>query len=182
MKDRLSYTQKVVGCSEVVVWSSYGLRGCLRALEDRSAWSAIMDEISITSLESVYDGGGGYFSRLGAWSRTDVFADDETVERLCRGLEGMTQLKTLDLSRTGLTNDGFTRICQTVTSNCRQLTYLNCRHNPGLTDGVEGGVRLVGVEDRPLRMSSVTQRLSTTGGRVWSEVYRVTSSDDEDSD
>ena len=31
------------GCSEVVVWSSYGLRGCLRALEDRSAWSAIMD-------------------------------------------------------------------------------------------------------------------------------------------
>ena len=34
------------GCSEVVVWSSYGLRGCLRALEDRSAWSVIMDEVS----------------------------------------------------------------------------------------------------------------------------------------
>ena len=35
------------GCSEIVVWSSYGLRGCLRALEDRSAWSAIMimDEV-----------------------------------------------------------------------------------------------------------------------------------------
>ena len=33
------------GCSEVVVWSSYGLSGYLRALEDRSAWSAIMDEV-----------------------------------------------------------------------------------------------------------------------------------------
>ena len=33
------------GCSEVFVWSSYGLRGCLRALEDRSAWSVIMDEV-----------------------------------------------------------------------------------------------------------------------------------------
>ena len=31
--------------SEVVVWSSYGLRGCLRALEDRSAWSVIMDGV-----------------------------------------------------------------------------------------------------------------------------------------
>ena len=28
------------------MWSSYGMRGCLRALEDRSAWSVIMDEVS----------------------------------------------------------------------------------------------------------------------------------------
>ena len=36
-----------VGRSKVVVWSSHGLRGCVRALDDRSAWSVIVDEVGV---------------------------------------------------------------------------------------------------------------------------------------
>ena len=35
------------GCNEVVVWSSHGLRGCVRAFDDRSGWSFIVDEVGV---------------------------------------------------------------------------------------------------------------------------------------
>ncbi|KAI0240284.1 hypothetical protein LSAT2_009030 [Lamellibrachia satsuma] len=67
----------------------------------------------------------------------DLFRQEEDVERLCNGLAGMEQLKILDLSRTGLTDAGLTRVCQTVTKHCRQLTHLVCTNNPGLAGDVE---------------------------------------------
>ncbi|KAI0233660.1 hypothetical protein LSAT2_016114 [Lamellibrachia satsuma] len=65
----------------------------------------------------------------------------EAVQRLCRGLSWMGQLKRLDLWDTGLTDAGFTRVCQTVMS-CRQLTLFNCGLNE-VTDDVRDIVRQI---------------------------------------
>ncbi|KAI0214578.1 hypothetical protein LSAT2_000302 [Lamellibrachia satsuma] len=78
-------------------------------------------------------------------SFNDVFGDEDDVERICRGLEAMPQLNTLNLETTKLTDAGMGRVCRTVSCDNNALTDVvsdevaaTARDLPGLTIRLKG--------------------------------------------